>query len=105
MASSAVLLSTGKAVAEYVNIRVPKACQEDVHWHQNHSVRDMVNYHILPRTAGEGVGRFGAFLSILFELKRRMLMFGIQSKQLRICPENQPACAPGSGRAHFTFLE
>ncbi|CAE7255961.1 mcfS [Symbiodinium pilosum] len=32
------------------------SCKEDVHWHQNHSVRDMVNYHILPRTAGEGVG-------------------------------------------------
>ena len=31
--------------------------QEDVHWHQSHSVRDMVNQHLLPRTAGEGVGR------------------------------------------------
>ncbi|CAE7252548.1 mcfS [Symbiodinium necroappetens] len=32
------------------------SCKEDVHWHQSHSVRDMVNQHLLPRTAGEGVG-------------------------------------------------
>eukprot|EP00913_Durusdinium_trenchii_P002371 g2189.t1 len=30
--------------------------QEDVDWHQSNSVRDMVRNHILPRTAGKGVG-------------------------------------------------
>ena len=42
-----------------VGAALPEAVcgQEDVHWHQSHSVRDMVNQHLLPRTAGEGVGR------------------------------------------------
>lgn len=31
-------------------------CKEDVDWHQSNSVRDMVRNHILPRTAGKGVG-------------------------------------------------
>lgn len=30
--------------------------QEDADWHQDNSVRDMVKKHILPRTAGDGVG-------------------------------------------------
>ncbi|CAJ1382753.1 unnamed protein product, partial [Effrenium voratum] len=31
-------------------------CKEDADWHQDNSVRDMVKKHILPRTAGDGVG-------------------------------------------------
>ena len=30
--------------------------QDDPDWHQNNSVRDMVKHHILPRTAGTGLG-------------------------------------------------
>lgn len=31
-------------------------CKDDPDWHQNNSVRDMVKHHILPRTAGTGLG-------------------------------------------------
>lgn len=38
--------------------------QEDVDWHQSNSVRDMVRNHILPRTAGKGVGSWSQVVHV-----------------------------------------